>query len=91
MRRNTFDGNDNGHEDEGEDGKCFGSSSHYSVIQGEGGKFVKASYQVPTCCDVAGNEDADSQGGERVHTVVVRDGEEQYELTSASFSLKSPF
>ena len=38
-----------------------------TVVPGKDGQFVQPSDEIPTRSDISGNENANSQGGERVH------------------------
>ena len=63
----SFGGNDEDEEDDRQEQEAFCSASPVPFLPSKDCKFVESSYYIPTCCDVAGDEDTESQYREGVH------------------------
>lgn len=44
---------------------------NYSVLPGEDGELIESGDKIPACGDVASDEDADGEDGERVHRALL--------------------
>lgn len=55
--------------------RCFRFVSqrtyNYSVLPGEDGELIESGDKIPACGDVASDEDADGEDGERVHRALL--------------------
>lgn len=68
-RCDALDREEKQEEEEGQDEKSLGGTSHDAVIPGKDRELIETCDEVPTRCDVPGDEDAQGQDREGVHSI----------------------